>query len=111
MVSNYNFSTMRQLSLLLLLLSLSFYLQAQSNWQVVDSLHMAGITAFSENFRGEIYLGTQTGDVLRFSAEGELNSTYHATISSPVSAIHTSNGLQTMVILEDQQQHFLLDRV
>lgn len=82
----------------------------QSSWELSDSLQVGTVTAFSENFRGDVYLGLQTGDVMRFRADGAQDLVYNTYPPASVSAINALTGLQTMVYYEDLQQFLLLDR-
>jgi hypothetical protein len=77
---------------------------------MMDSVVMTGVTSASQDARGILYVGTESGDVLRLSENFQTDILYSPARPAKVTLLEASNSLRTFVFYNDLQEFIYLDR-
>ena len=101
---------MKSKYLSVLFLSLSLYSSAQE-WQLIDTLIVnEKLTSYSIDNQNQIYLGTSSGNLHRFSQDGQESEFYSAIANFPVTSIAAWNRLKVFLFYRNPQEFYYLDR-
>ncbi len=97
---------------LFLVLSLSlFELTHGQTWELVKSISLTdATTSQSIDNQGAIYIGTESGNVIKYDQSGEIIETYSEFGKFPVTIIEAWNRFKPFIFYERPQQFYFIDR-
>ncbi len=97
-------------SLIFLLLNISLTLAAQ-DWQLVTTIKADDeIASTSSDSKDMFYIGTTSGNLIRYDQFGEEDEYFSALNTSPLSSIQAWNRLKLFAFYKEQQSVGILDR-
>lgn len=89
----------------------SIHLAYSQSWELVGKFEPGQeISATSVDSKGQIYIGTTEGNLIRYNVDGVEDEYYSALNNSAVSMIQTWNRLKVFTFFQKQQSIAVLDR-
>lgn len=93
---------------LLFVLTQTMYAQ---DWQLIKRLSLdEQVSAFDADPQGNLYLGTSSGNVLKYQSDLSSPELYSDLANFPVSSIAAWNRLRVFLFFQDEQQFTFIDR-